>query len=136
MSDMKYKYELNMKFSFFLWKMMIQKYLKINFFQKFSTYFNQMIQTFKKINRAENCTCKSDQLTKEISNVLNILKYLILSDNEWAQLFLEKKCFICKKSNHMSRNCSEWSTDDKITEFKFLKKQMQNQTVKQIKKKL
>ena len=32
MSDMKYKYEFNMKLSFFLQKIMIQKYLKINFF--------------------------------------------------------------------------------------------------------
>ena len=54
MSDMKYKYKLNMKFLFFLQKMMIQKYLKINFFQKFSTYCSQMIQIFKKINKAEN----------------------------------------------------------------------------------
>ena len=49
-------------------------------------------------------------------------------------MFLEEKCFICKKSDHMSKNCSKWLIDDKIIEFKFLKKQMQNQAIKQIKK--
>src|SRR5436190_13346403 len=107
MSDMKYKYEFNMKLSFFLQKMMIQKYLKINFFQKFSTYCSQMIQIFKKINRAENHICKSDQFVRRISNILNISRYLIIFDSEQTQLFLEKKYFICKKSDHMSRNCSE-----------------------------
>ena len=105
MFDMKYKYKFNMKFLFFLQKMMIQKYLKINFFQKFSTYCSQMIQTLKKINRAENCMYRSVQSAREALNVLNILKYLTFSDSEQTQLFLEKKCFICKKSDHMSRNC-------------------------------
>ena len=105
MFDTKYKYELNMKFLFFLWKMMIQKYLKINFFQKFSIYCNQMIQILKKINKAENHTYKLNQLTRRILNISNILKYLIFSDNEQTQLFLKKKCFICKKSNHINRNC-------------------------------
>src|SRR5438034_11701905 len=82
MSDMKYKYEFNMKLSFFLQKMMIQKYLKINFFQKFSTYCSQMIKTLTKINRMKNHTHKSDQFTKRISNVLNILKYFTFSDSE------------------------------------------------------
>src|SRR5437762_12358221 len=82
MSDMKYKYELNMKLLFFLQKMIIQKYLKINFFQKFSIYCSQMIQILKKINRAENCMHKSDQLTREILNILNISRYFTLSDSE------------------------------------------------------
>src|SRR5947207_1963016 len=102
MPDMKYKYEFNMKLSFFLQKMMIQKYLKINFFQKFSMYCSQMIQTLKKINRAENYMHRSDQSAREALNILNILKYLTFSDSEQTQLFLEKKCFICKKSDHMS----------------------------------
>src|SRR5947207_13715159 len=82
MFDMKYKYKLNMKLLFFLQKMMIQKYLKVNFFQKFSTYCSQMIQILKKINRAENCMHKSDQLTREILNILNISRYFTLYDSE------------------------------------------------------
>src|SRR6266480_2590015 len=82
MSDMKYKYELNMKLLFFLQKMMIQKYLKINFFQKFSTYCNQMIQILKKINREENHTYKLNQLARKVSNISNISRYLIISDSE------------------------------------------------------
>ena len=105
MFDMKYKYELNMKLSFFLQKMIIQKYLKINFFQKFSTYCNQMIQIFKKINKMKNHMYRSDQSAREALNVLNISKYLIIFDNEQTQLFLKKKCFICKKLDHISKNC-------------------------------
>src|SRR5436190_22345652 len=87
MSDTKYKYELNMKLSFSLQKMMIQKYLKINFFQKFSTYCSQMIQTLKKINRAENHTHRPGQPTRETPNISNTPRYPALSDSEWAQLF-------------------------------------------------
>ena len=84
----------------------------------------------KKINKTENYIYKSDQFTKKVLNVSNALKYLIISDNEWAKLMLKEKCFICRKSNHMNKNYSKWLIDDKIIEFKIMKKQMQNQAMK------